>query len=444
MVAILGSGIAGLTAAFQLAEKNIDFEVFESSEHIGGKIRSERRNGFLIEHGPYVLRAPSPLLHHILERCNLRGHRIFVPETSNTHFVARNRTTATLPQSLVQSLASNYFSTLTKLRLTSEVFRPKPVVSNEESVAQFVRQRLGNEVLDYAIDPIVSGFFAGNPELLSVKHAFPHLCETENKRGSVIHRLLSIGNISEPAFSFTEGLQMLPMAMSQPFTKLIHTQSHIRTIIPVGKRFRIDIARGNHEETRHFDAVISTLPLPDLVKTNLEVDFDLAPLSEVTYAPIHIVAMGFNYEDIGHSLDGSGILFPGDAASKRILGTIFTSTLFPSHAPAGKILLTTLLGGTPNTDLMKLPFEILEELVLSDLSELLGVYGDPIHVQHIQWHQGLPQYNLGYGVVKALLNNLEAIHPGLYFAGNYREGVSVVDAMESGYTAAQNALKLFA
>ena len=447
MVAIIGSGIAGLTAALQLANENIDFDVFESSDHIGGKIRSERINGFLVEHGPHWLQGDSPLVKHIIEQCSLGTNQLFATDEARTHYVVRNNIPVVFPSSPSKFLTSHYFSARSRLKLAAAPFFGKADTHDEESIAQFVRRRLGQEILDYAIDPYVRRTFTGDPELLSVKHALPELYNAERRYGSVARGLMSnqsteFLSTQWPIFSFTDGMQMLPHAIAQHFLPRIQTGSRVRAIIPAGKRWRIDIARGNHEETRHFDAVISTLPLPDLAKINLELNFDLTPLSRILYPPVHQIAMGFNQTDIDHSLAGHGMVVPHREASKRILGTIFSSTVFPNHSPAGKTLLTTIVGGTRSSDLDKLPFEILEELVLSDLDELLGVYGDPVMVHHVQWQEAIPQYNLGYGVLLALLNNLEAIYPGLFFAGSYREGVSVEDAMHSGFTTSKKVLQL--
>ena len=447
MVAILGSGIAGLTAALELAERNIDFELFEPSEHIGGKIRSERLDGFLIERGPHTFLSSTPLLERIIDQCNLKSHRVFASDEASTRFVVKNNRLLALPNSPLALIKSNYFSSGARFRFAREPFIKKNKSNSEESIAQFVRRRLGQEVLNYAADPYVTSTFAGVPELLSIKHAFPALYDLEYTHGSLVRGFISSRSLTPfharySLFSFTDGIQMLTKAMSQQFKKRIHTGSRIRKIIPAGKRWRLDIARGNHEEVCHFDAIISTLPLYDLTQVNMEVDFDLAPLTKVPYPPIRMIIMGFNHEDIAHPLDGSGLVIPGCEVSKRILSTTFSSTLFPVHAPAGKILLTTMVGGIRNPDFKNLPSEVLNEIVLTDLDELLGVYGDPLLIEHTQWQHGLPQYHLGYGVLKALLNNLEAMYPGLIFAGDYRQGVTISETMESGYVASEKILAL--
>ena len=441
MIAILGGGIAGLTAAFELEQQGIDFELFEASKRIGGKIQSERIKGFLVEHGPNSLQNSSPLMQRIIDTCGLAKDQIYADEAAKKRFVVRNSIPTALPMSPPALLASNFFSWSAKLRLAREPFVSSFRGSNEESVAEFIRRRLGKEILDFAVDPFVTGIFAGNPELLSIKHAFPRLFDLEQEKGSLLKGMLSRKNNdsrthSRRIFTFKEGVQMLTDALASRFKDRIHTDKEVTSIIPSGRRWRIDAKQGNHEETRNFDAVISTIPLPQLRKVNLEVGLGRAPLNTVSYPPVSVVVMGFNASAVAHPLDGFGMLVPNKEKSKRILGTIFSSSVFPSHAPESCVLLTTMIGGARQSDMSRLTTDLLEYFVLDDLHELLGIYGDPVLVQHIHWKTAIPQYNLGYGVIKALVNNLEAIHPGLFFAGNYRQGISVSDAMESGYQAA--------
>ena len=447
MVAILGGGIAGLSAAFELHQQGIDFELFEASDRVGGKIQSERIKGFMVEHGPNSLQASSPFLERVIATCGLKEYQIFADESAKKRYVVRNSVPMALPGSPPALLSSDFFSWRTKLRLAREPFISRHQGSEEESVAEFVRRRMGQEVLDYAVDPFVTGIFAGNPELLAIKHAFPTLFGMEHDNGSILRGLLSRkkqanSSPSRHIFTFSEGVQMLPDAMARLFSDRIHTRKKVKAIVPTGKRWRIDTLEGNHEESRNFDAVISTIPLPHLAKISLDVNLDLTPFHNVSYPPVSIVVMGFEGSAIAHPLDGFGLLVPKKEQSKRILGTIFSSSVFPSHAPAGHTLLTSMIGGARQPDMSRLTIDLLEYFVLDDLHELLGIYGDPVLIQHIHWKQAIPQYNLGYGVVKALINNLEATHSGLFFAGNYRQGISLTHAMESGHDVATRVHKL--
>jgi oxygen-dependent protoporphyrinogen oxidase len=167
---------------------------------------------------------------------------------------------------------------------------------------------------------------------------------------------------------------------------------------------------------------------------------DCSPLHAVDYPPVRIVALGYNRRDIDHPLDGFGMLVPPVEKSFDVLGTIFSSTLFPGRAPDGQVLLTTFVGGARNPRLARQPPSAVQSIVERDLTHLLGIEGSPNFVHHVHWPRAIPQYTLGYGAVKDTIESLETEHENLFFAGNYREGVSVGDAMASGGSAAEEVL----
>jgi oxygen-dependent protoporphyrinogen oxidase len=141
-------------------------------------------------------------------------------------------------------------------------------------------------------------------------------------------------------------------------------------------------------------------------------------------------------DGLSHPLDGFGLLVPSKESSTRILGALFSSSVFPNRAPEEHVLLTALIGGARKAELTDLPDDLLLDLTIDDLHALLGVHGEPTFVRRIDWPHAIPQYNLGYEKAKTTLETIEKRHPGLYFAGNYRQGISVGDAMQSGEDAA--------
>ena len=167
---------------------------------------------------------------------------------------------------------------------------------------------------------------------------------------------------------------------------------------------------------------------------------DLELLWQVRYPPVTILALGFHKDDVDHPLDGFGMLVPHKESGTHILGTIFTSTVFPDRAPADHVLLTTLIGGARKGDLCHLPDDVLLDVILDDLHHLLGVHGKAAFKHQINWPAAIPQYDMGYGQVKQALSAIEQQHRGLFFAGNYRCGISVSDAMKSGYEASQQVI----
>ena len=169
---------------------------------------------------------------------------------------------------------------------------------------------------------------------------------------------------------------------------------------------------------------------------------DRTPLDEVAYPPVQVVGLAYEREQVDHPLDGFGMLVPPVESEFDVLGTLFSSRLFPGRAPADHVLLTTFVGGARAPDLARRDDAAIQSVVKRDLNRLLGASGDPVYSRHIHWARAIPQYTQGYGAVKNTLDALETEHPGLVFAGNYRQGVSVGDAAESGQDAVSRLLDL--
>ncbi len=452
-VGIIGAGIAGLTAAYQLQQEGIEVAVFEADDQVGGKMRSERTGGYLVECGPNTIQAATPLMNTLIDRLGLADAVVEADAATKKRYVVRDGTPQPLPTSPLRFFSSDLFSLSAKLRLLGEPFIATADADAEESVAEFARRRLGREVLDYGLNPFVGGIFAGDPEQLSVRHAFGRLHELEQEHGSLFRGLMhSLRNRdtsngeenSRPTrrmFSFRDGLQILPEAMADMLSPLIHRSATVTGLHADGNRWQVSTQRGHGPtETHTVDAVVSTIPLHRFAALNMETSIDRAPLAEVPYPPVNVVAMGFRRADVDHPLDGFGMLVPEVEDDYQILGTIFSSTLFPDRAPEDHVLLTTFVGGARHPELGRASPEQQHAVVKADLNALLGTRDEPSFVHHAAWPRAIPQYHLGYGAVKRRIDQLEATHPRLLFAGNYREGVSVGSAMDSGAHAAQQAL----
>jgi oxygen-dependent protoporphyrinogen oxidase len=446
-VGIIGGGISGLTAAYRLRQNGVPVRLFEASGRVGGVIETTRSEGFLVEHGPNSLR-PNDLLASVIGDLDLAPACVPADDTADTRYVVRDGRPVALPMSVGSFLTTDLFSTRAKLRLLAEPFIGRAGGEAEESLAHFVRRRLGPEVLDYAVAPFVGGVFAGRPESLSARHAFGRLVELEDEYGSLFWGALrssrgGSGTDDTPSglFSFEDGLETLPRTLAAAVEDAIQRNAPVTALDHDGERWRLTVEPGaGSTASVEVDAVISTVPLHALPDLALNSAVDRGPLHDVHYPPVHVVALGYDREDVAHPLDGFGMLVPPIEEPFDILGTIFSSTLFPGRAPDGQVLLTTFVGGARAPGLTQQPPADVQALVERDLGRLLGVDGPPCFAHHVHWPQAIPQYTLGYGDVTDTLDALEARHDGLFFAGNYREGVSVGDAMASGAAAAERAI----
>lgn len=451
-VGIIGAGIAGLTAAYQLHRQGVDVTVLEATEHVGGKIRSTRAAGYLVEHGPNTVQKETPLMSTLIERLGLTDAVVEASAAAKKRYVVRDGTPNPLPTSPLRFLTSPLFSLAAKLRLLGEPLIRPAAPDAEESVADFARRRFGSEILDYGVNPFVGGIFAGDPEQLSLRHAFGRLHDLEQAHGSLFKGMIrAMRARKEPPpdragparrmFSFRGGLQMLPHALSEALGNAVRCQAPVGALKHTGSQWTLTVQEESGPVPHAFDAVISTVPLYRLAHLAVDVDLDLSPLAEVSYPPVSVVAMGFRRADVAHPLDGSGMLVPAVERAYRILGTMFSSTLFPERTPPNHVLLTTFVGGARDPSLGAAPLAAQRTVIQSDLEALLGVHADPAFIRRVQWPRAIPQYGLGYGRVKTLIDQLETRYPRLFLAGNYREGIAISDAMRSGDRAAQRVLE---
>jgi len=320
----------------------------------------------------------------------------------------------------------------------------------EESVASFARRRLGGEVVDYAINPLIGGIFAGDPEKLALCHAFPTLHRFEAQHGSLLRGALAARRAGKksgkPRFksrsiSFRAGLHAIIDALARELGDSLYAGAHITNIEP-GPKWRIRFTTGTETETAiEVDAVAITVPghaaaaLPLLTSGGAPA---LAELNQIHYPPVTSVALGFERSRIRHPLDGYGVLVP-QCENLHILGTLFSSSLFPERAPDGHVLLTTFIGGVRQPELAALPDDQLREMILQDLNHLLGVSSAPDFMHVTRWARAIPQYDAGYGRFHRFMDEVEKKLPGLLLGGHIRDGVSVGDCIRAGRKLADRA-----
>ncbi len=463
-VAIIGAGITGLTAAFYLKRAGVPVTIYEAGERTGGAIKSVRQNGFLAEFGPNTILEASPKIPQLIHDLDLESRRIYPDPNAKKRFLVRNRKAIAMPSSPLGFLATRLFSARAKFAVLREPFIPARRDGADESVAEFVTRRLSREFLDRAINPLVAGIYAGDPEKLSVRHAFPRLFQTEQKYGSLIRGQIfgakdrkksgEIPRSRAKLFSFDEGLQVLTDALAEKLHNEIKLNCAVEKISQTENGWRVKttadelefgavIYCGTAHKLAELEIVYGRAALPRSLE--IEAAQQRRPteaFSEIRHPPVASVVLGFRREDVAHPLDGFGMLIP-KIENCKILGTIFSSSLFRNRAPAGHVLLSTYVGGERQPELAFLPPEKLVELVGEDVRQLLGVRGRPIFQHVALYPKAIPQYNVGYGKFKMLLDEMETKGDRLFFAGHFRDGVSLGDSIVSGVNIAGRVAKTF-
>jgi oxygen-dependent protoporphyrinogen oxidase len=443
-IAIVGAGITGLAAAYRLKQRGSRVVVYEASDRIGGAIKSERRNGYLAELGPNSLATPSGGVAALLADLGLDSRRVTAAAAARTRYIVRRGRLVRLPMSLAELLTSRLFSNSAKLAIFSEPLLEASDSAVDESVAAFVRRRFNQEVVDYLANPFVAGTFAGDPEQLSVRHALPQLQALERSQGSLVkafvqmmkgHRANTQGQGGPGSImSFRDGLQELPDALGRELSSEVRLRSPVTQLRQSPRGWTVGAA---FQTPELYDAVIYAAPAYSLDEIDLDLlgGERLSTLSSIVHPPVAVLALGFRREQVSHPLDGFGFLTP-EVERRRVLGAVFSSTIFPDRAPEGHVMLTTFVGGTRDPDFVQADPQTLTARVLDDLRVLLGAQGEPTFRAVQVWPKAIPQYVLGYGRFKDIADEVERRNPGLLLAGTYRDGVSLSEAIASGERAA--------
>ncbi|MEO7522225.1 MAG: protoporphyrinogen oxidase [Gemmatimonas sp.] len=456
-VAVVGAGITGLVAAYELRRQGVNVTLYEAASHAGGCIRTTAADGFIAEHGPNSF-VTSPAAEALLSRLGLQREVVEASPTANKRFIVRRGRLQSVPLSPRGLLRTPLLSAHAKLRLITEPFVKAGDADVDESVASFVRRRFGPETLDYGFDPFISGVFAGDPEQLSMSHALPRLFAMEREHGSVFKAVIGGQRAARRArrgepdaaastqpvashprlISFRHGMGALVGTLEASLAGTLRLQCPVRLLHRNEARWALDAGEARQSHTRSVDAVVLATPTHAMSAMELPAALrqSAVPLEEVEYPPVSTLTLGFRRADIAHALDGFGMLIPS-VEHRYMLGALFSSTLFPERAPADHVTITCFVGGTRYPARAREETPALLQHVMYDLRDLLGARGEPVFVKHVLWPRAIPQYNVGYGEVLEAADAMEMSNPGLYLAGNYRHGISVGDCVSSGQRVAQ-------
>lgn len=433
---IAGGGLSGLSHAWELEQAGHSVLVLERQAVPGGAVRSIREDGFLMDLGANTLQVTSTDVEQWLIRAiGDSSGLIRANELARKRFILRNGKPEAVPMSPGQFIRTPLFSARAKLRLMSEPFR-QTGPEGDESLASFVKRRFGPGVIDYGLNPVIAGIHAGDPGQLSVNLAFPKLKQWEQQHGSVFRGALK-SRRNQPRFrsysvNFTNGLATLTDALAAKLATAPVCSCKILSLTKGGPGWVAGYeAAGYRDQATAANLIIATpahalhmLPLPGTLLR------DLSPLRQIPYPPVSVLGLGYNRSNVGHPLDGFGVLIP-ECERLPVLGTLFSSTLFPNRAPAGQVLLTTFIGGTRQPQIPLMPPAEQIDLARSAIEKILRIRGKPTFSKLHVWPHAIPQRNLGCDKHIQLLQDIEANHPGLRFIGNYRSGISLTNCIQA-------------
>ena len=440
-ICIIGGGISGLSIALKHKRMGNDVKLFESSDRLGGVIQSKKKDGFLLDYSANTLNIRLKKTKELMQNCGAWDNCIEANPQAQKRMIVRDGKIIDLPDSLSSFLSSPFLSLRGKFRIIGELFIPRAKRPDYENVASFISRRLGKEALDYAANPFLAGIYAAKPESLSLNQAFPKLLEIEKKYRSLFLGLRKIRkskdnpNLKKTRLvSFSNGMQELINNLSSTLEKQIFVQ---HTVDKISHRKDDWFVRftNHHNETsvEKFDSVISTIPSHKILSIEWEgirgMD-DILTLSSAKHYPLALVYLGFKKEDVPHPLDGFGFLVP-EVENLKILGTLFSSTLFPGRAPDGQVLLTTFVGGERNPELANLSDSSIVNLVQSEFSKLLGIQSKPTFQEIKRWPNAIPLPDHEMGKRKKAATNLSEMNEGLQFSGSFLTGVSLPNCLDA-------------
>ena len=441
-VIVLGAGISGLTTAYLLHKDGYDVTILEKNDKVGGSIETVIENGLLFDRGPNSALETTPLIAQLVDELNLSEQFIYANKKGNKRYILRNNKLHALAISPLAFIKSKLFSGKAKLRLLKEPFVGKSRDGYYQSIAEFVTRRLGQEFLDYAINPFVAGVYAGNPEDLSVKSAFPKLYALEEEYGGLI-----VGTIrsirkrkkrkeqSKPSakiLSFKDGMKVLPEAIANHLGNRVKLNAEVVSIRKTADgNYGVTYNEGEQSLTLLTDIILSTIPAYTAAELFGHFEDGIRKhLNAVYYPPVLVLYLAYNKDDIGQPLDGFGFLIPSKE-EKSFLGAIWSSVLFPNRAEDNKASFTLFIGGSRNPGFIYDDEEELIKTVREEFEELMKIKGEPVHLAKRFWEKAIPQYTIGYVEHENYFDHFEKDYRGIFLSGNYRSGISVGDCIKN-------------
>lgn len=435
-VVIIGGGIAGLAAAWELKRRGLVPLVLEKSVRAGGVIVTERHEGFVIDGGPDSLLVQKPAAIDLCGELGLRD-RLIPTQPPRTAFVVRDGTLVPLPEASVLGLPtrivpfarSSLFSPAAKVRMATEIVRRR-AIGGDESIGSFIRRRFGQEALDYLAEPLLAGIHAGDVDQLSIHALFPRLVALEQRYGSVLRGLRAEARpqaVGASAFlSLPGGLAELPEALAAALGQEIVRSDTLVAQISGTAPYKVTLET---DAAIHARALIVATPAWAASRLLRSLDAALATLcDDIPYASTATVALAFRRNQVTHPLRGTGFVVPRRERRALTAGT-WVSSKWPGRAPDRHVLLRGFVGGATDPQALAHTDTQLAAAALAELRPLLGIAGDPLLTRVFRWPRATPQYVVGHGARVRAIEERLARHPGVYLTGSGYRGTGIPDCI---------------
>lgn len=470
-VVIIGGGIAGLSAAWSLREHRApgmpEFEIvlLEKNDRLGGNIRTEKVDGFLIEGGPDCFLSEKPWAMELCKRVGLGDKLLPTNEKNRKTFVLSGGRLHVLPEGVILMVPTKILPLATssliswpgKIRMALELFIPKKKDNKDESLGEFVRRRLGQEALDKIAEPLVAGVHAGDPETMSVRASFPKFVQLEEESGSLIRGMIKKmahmrkGRGGAPSGGDKKKVTMF-MTLKDGLSEFIDTLSSrventkntkiikgaaVSGISRGAENYTVTLEGGR---TIDADAVIVAAPAWAASSIVKGIDTELSgKLLSIPYVSTATVSIAFRKKDVKHPLNGFGFVVP-KIEKRKIMAATWTSVKFSYRAPDDSVLIRCFVGGSKNAELVVLSDAEIINMVRQELKDIMGIDAEPVLCRVYKWRNSMPQYTIGHEERIAWIEERLSRHPGLYLTGSAYHGIGISDSVRYGEIVAKKVL----
>ena len=442
-VVIVGGGIAGLSAAYDLARAGISHTLFEKMPRLGGVIETRTFDGCLLECGPDSFISTKPEALALIKELGLEGEVIGSNDHQRTTHIVKHGKLVPLPEGVMMivpskvmpMVKSNLLGWGTKIRMGLELLR-QPKQYPDRSVAEFVVDHFGEETLDYLAEPLLSGIYGGDPRELSAASVLPRFVDMETKTGSLGRAVMGAKRpLPAPGNSLfktlASGLGTLIEALGT-YANVKHAE--VDAIRRQGAGFRV---RAGGDWMDATDVIVAT-PAPQAIPLVQDIDPELARmLGTIPYSSSALVSLAFEEAKFDGQRAGFGFLVP-KRERDRMAACTFVGTKFPHRAPDDRILLRCFFGGVGDEAILKETDDALVTIAREELRRILGLTAAPLFTRVSRWPKSMAQYTVGHGARMKEIKARAVAIPGLQLAGNAYDGIGLPDCVRTGRQAAKN------
>jgi oxygen-dependent protoporphyrinogen oxidase len=429
-VVVAGAGISGLSLAFELERLGVSVLVLESERRAGGKIETDRRDGYICERGPASYLDRQNSITPLARRLGIEGRVLPAFDAGERRLVVANGRLHDTPLDAEAFFRSRLLPLSAKLRMLADLVLPRGPSARglEESVTAFASRRLGELAGERLLQPLVSGLYAGDPDAVSLPAAFPLMAAMEREHRSLVLGMRAdlrkqrgkglAGSDTPRLSSFVTGLDELTTALASRLGDRLRLGVRIVQVERVASSFHLAVDENGHSSTLDADALVLAIPAHQACQVVRRLDSDLSEiLARIPYVPVALVHLGYSASALAQPADAYGFFVPASEHLK-ILGAVFASAIFPGRAPARFLLFSVRTGGARHPETASLPDQELTALAHAELRGLLGLTAPPAFAHVVRHERALPQYILGHMDRVADLEAGERRYPGLCFHGN--------------------------